>query len=76
MARAVENVFVDVTGLDERPFIAQHQKHFRGNVIARWEIAGRRYLKVPYSAGERKTDGLSREQFELLMPKSEITDGR
>lgn len=81
MAKTVENVFVDVTGKDERPFITQHQKHFRWNVIARFNLEdGRVFLKVPYIAGEVKAIGLTREQFEAIQPKStafeNVTDGR
>lgn len=68
MAKLVENVFVDVTGIDARSLIAQHQKHFRGNVIARWVIDGRTYVKVPYISGEIKTAGLSAEEFKKIAP--------
>ena len=70
--RIVENVFVDVTGLDARTLIAQHQKLFPRNVIARWEIDGRTYLKVPYLPAETKVSGMTREEFEPLLPKMEM----
>lgn len=72
MAKAVENVFVDVTLLDERPYVAQHQKLFPGNVIARFEIGKSVYLKVPYLPTEQRCIGLTREAFETLLPVAEM----
>lgn len=75
MAKLVENIFVDVTGLDEKPYIAQHQKLFPGNVIARFEIDGRTYLKVPYLPSERtRAAGLSLQQFSAVLPEPEPID--
>lgn len=68
MARIVENVFVDVTSADERPLLAQHQKHFRGNVIARWTVAARTYVKVPYLPSEAtRAAGETVTQFKVRL---------
>lgn len=68
--KAVENVFIDVTGNQTllRSLAAQHQKHFPGSVIARWEINGATYVKVPYMGAESRPVGLTRLQFEALLP--------
>ena len=66
MAKRVTNVFVDVTLAGEAECIAQHQKHFPGNVIARWSILGVTYVKVPYQGAETLRAGMTREQFDLI----------
>ncbi len=62
------NIFVDVTEQDEAPYLAQHQSMFPGNVIARFVVAGRTYLKVPYRDGQKLPVGLTSETMRALMP--------
>lgn len=61
------NVFVDVTGRDDADMIVQHQKHFPNNEIARWEIDGRVFVKVPYDDGELPAEGMTRDEFEAFI---------
>ena len=71
MARTVENVFVNVMLRNESEFVAQHQKLFPKNMIARWSIDGIVYIKVPYAATELKPVGLTREQFKVVLAPME-----
>lgn len=73
MAKTFYNVFVDVTGKDETPFVAQHRKHFPGSVIGRIEFDGRTILKVPYAEGEARCQGMTLEELRLIQPANPAT---